>query len=263
MGFLLAAFLGGFLLFNGAASPGKAAHLMQESLQKQYPTAQIKVDVEGKHGMSLLKGNFKKVHVEMENATISDLPFSGAFTPNEHTKLARAGEIEIELNHLTWGTLPVERARFDFTEVRYDFNALKKTSDFQMAKMGPSQMQLRLSTDALRPAFASRLKDIQDLAIDIEGDQFKLTGSKDVVGLATPVELDAHLIGVENTLRLEDYKLSLGGVVLPGLATNALVKDVNPIYSFDKEGKWPFRVQLSAVNAHEGKLDLTAKLVLK
>jgi hypothetical protein len=261
MGYLLAALLGGFFLFNGAATPDKAADMAQKALQKQYPTSKVNVEMEGKRGMSVLKGNFKRVHIDLADIVLSDLPFSTERV--EKPKIGRAGKLEVELKNLTWGTLPVERARFDFENVEYDFNALKKKSEFQIVGMTAGQMQLRLSTQSLRPAFAEKLADIENVAISLEGDQFTLTGQRDVVGLKAPIVLKARLAGVENTLRLEEPTLTLSGVKLPDLATKRLIADVNPIYAFDKDGKWPFRVQLTEVAGKDDFLDMKADLSLK
>ncbi|RYG67061.1 DUF2993 domain-containing protein [bacterium] len=268
MGYLLAALLGGFFLFNGAASPDRAAKMAEKALQKQYPTSKVNVEMEGKRGTNVLKGNFKRVHVDLADIHLEDLPFAAEkkIGPDGKVikpKVGHAGKLELELRNLTWGTLPVERARFDFENVEYDFNALKKKSEFQLVDMTAGQMQLRLSTQSLLPAFADRLKDIENLGIKLEGDQFTLTGDREVLGLKAPLQLKSRLIGVANSLRLEESKLSLSGVTLPDLATRKLVADVNPIYSFDKDGKWPFHVNLTNVTGSGDYIDMTANLTLK
>lgn len=273
MGFLLAALLGGFFLFNGAATPDKAAQMAEKALQKQYPTSRVNVEIEGKRGVNVLKGNFKRVHVDLADITLADLPIStgtdvvigpdGTPLKAKKTKIGRAGRLEVELKNLIWGDMPIERARFDFEDVEYDFNALKKKSEFRILRMSSGKMQLRLSTQALRPAFAERLKDIENVAIGLEGEQFTLTGQRDVVGLKAPILLQARLIGRGNELRLEESKLSLSGVKLPDLATQRLVVDINPIYAFDRDGRWPFQVQVKDVSGQGEFLDLNADLGLK
>jgi hypothetical protein len=260
MGYFLAALLSGFLLFNGAATPDRVAHIAEKALQKQYPTAKVNVDIEGKRGKSVLKGNFKLVRVELADLTLADLPFA---TEGKATKIGRAGKLEVDLRNLTWGVQPVESATFDFEKVEYDFDTLKKKSQFQFVRMDSGLMKLRFNTKALRPAFAQRLKDIENVEISLAGDQFTLTGQRDVVGLKTPIVMHSRLAGVGSSLRLEETTLEINGIKLPAITTNALVRDVNPIYSFDKDGKWPFNVRITSAGGQGDFLDLTADLTLK
>jgi hypothetical protein len=260
MGYFLAALLGGFFLFNGAVTPDRVAHIAEKALQKQYPTAKVNVEMEGKRGKSVLKGNFKLIRIELADLTLADLPFA---TPGKATKIGKAEKMEVDLRNLTWGTQPLESVNFDFEKVEYDFDTLKKKSQFQFVNMASGLMKIRFSTKALRPAFAQRLKDMENVDIALEGDQFTLTGQRDVVGLKTPIVMHSRLVGVGNSLRLEETTLEINGVKLPAMTTNALVKDVNPIYSFDKDGKWPFNVRITSAGGQGDFLDLAADLTLK
>lgn len=260
MGYLLAALLGGLLIFNGAATPEKAARMAQEALQKQYPTSKVSVQMEGKSGVNVLKGRFKRVHIAVSDLTVADLPFTPA---TEAKRIGKAGKMELDLRNLTWGSLPIARARFDFENLEYDFDALKKSSQFRIVRTGPAQMQVQVGAPSVAASFDTRLKDIENLAIAFEGDEFRLTGERDVLGYKTPVSMTAQPVGVGNEVRLDNSVIKVGGVTLPAMAANALLKDVNPIYVFDRKGEWPFRVNIQKVSAQNGFLDITAGLTLK
>lgn len=269
MGYLLAALLGGFLAFNSAATPQKAARLAQETLQKAYPGSKVHVEIEGKRGTNVLKGKFRRVRVELSDLTLNSLPFSpvsGAASntqPAPKIKIGKAEKIEFALANVNFLGLPIARANFDFNTVEYDFNALKKRSQFQIVSMGPAQMKLELGAPALRALFAERLKDLENVAIAFEDDQLILTAQRDVVGLKTPIRLTARPVGMGSTVRLENPTLKVGGVALPALAANAVLKDVNPVYTFDSEGTWPFNVDLQTLSTQNNTLVLTANLSSK
>ena len=260
MGYLLAALLGGFFAFNAAVTPQRAERVAEKALQKQYPTAKVNVEIEGKRGKAVLNGNFSRVRVELADLTLQDLPFSPQAVPK---KIARAGKIELELRNLVWLGLPLSRASFDFQNVAYDFDALKNRSQFQIIDMDGGKMALQLPLQSFQSSFETRLKDLEQIAISIEGDQFKLSAARDVVGFKTPVILTARLAGVGNEVRLEDTAVSIGGVKLPPVATAALLRGVNPIYTFDREGKWPFVVNLTSVGGQGDLLDLAGNLSLR
>ncbi|HEX9997649.1 MAG TPA: LmeA family phospholipid-binding protein [Abditibacterium sp.] len=260
MGYLLAVLLGGFFAFNAAVTPQKAARVAEKALQKQYPTAKVNVEIEGKRGKSVLNGNFRRVRIEIADVTLQDLPFSPLSAPK---KLARAGKIELEMRNLVWLGLPLSRANFDFDNVAYDFDALKNRSQFQIVGMDSGKMRLQLSAQSLKPSFEARLKDLEQVAISVEGDQFRLAAARDVVGFKTPIILTARLSGQSNQVRLEDPSVSVGGVKLPTMAASALLKDVNPVYTFDRDGKWPFAINLTGVSGQGDMLNVEATLQLK
>lgn len=260
MGYLLAALLGGLLYFNSAATPQKAAQMAEEALQKQYPTSKVNVEMEGKRGADVLKGRFRRVHIEVSDLKVAELPFTPATTAK---RIGKAGKLELDLRNLTWGTLPIARARFDFENLEYDFGALKETSQFKIVRTGPAQMQVQVGASSVASAFDTRLKDIENLAISFQDDQFRLTGQRDVLGFKAPVSMTARPVGVGNEVRLENSVITVSGVPLPAMAANALLKDVNPIYVFDRKGEWPFKVNIQSVSARNDSLDVTAGLTLK
>ncbi len=260
MGYLLAALLGGFLAFNSFATPQKAARMAQDALQKAYPGSTARVQIEGKRGSNVLKGKFRLVRVEMSDVTLAALPFS----PSQGAKkIGRAEKIELQLVNAKFLGLPIARANFDFQDVEYDFDALRKRSQFQIVRSGPAQMRLQLGAPALQTLFAERLGDIENLTIAFQNDRLLLTGQRDVLGFKTPIELTARPVGAGNAVRLENVVIKVGGVALPAAAASALLKDLNPVYTFDREGNWPFNVEVQSVTAQNNALNLTANLSLK
>ncbi len=266
MGYFLAALLSGFFLFNSAATPQKAAKMAEKALQKQYPSAKVNVKIEGKRGTDVLKGRFRLVRVEMSNLAVSQLPVTaptGSLAPNNQPKkqkIGRAQKIEVDLSELTLGKLPVSRARLDFERVQYDFEALKNRAEFQILQSGPATMQLQLSMTALLPSFAEKLKNTDDVTVAIEGKTMTLRGTRQVLGTTTPLIVSGELSGRGAQLRLENATLSLGGITLSGVVANALLKDLNPLYDFDKGLNWPFQTQITDARGQGNQLDLKANL---
>ncbi len=269
MGYFFAALLSGFFLFNQAASPKKAAQIAEKALQKQYPSANIKVEIEGKRGSDVLKGRFRRVRVEMSNLTLTQLPFAAPDTgsaasnaPKRKVKIGRARKIEVELRDLTMGKLPVSHARLDFSEVQYDFLALKNRAQFEILKSGPAKLQLQLSAASLLPTFAAKLQNTENVTVSIEGKILRLNGTRAVLGRDAPILVTGELVGRGAQLRLENESISLNGATLPNAAAKLLLKDLNPLYDFDKGLKWPFRTEITAMSGQGNMIDLSADLLL-
>lgn len=260
MGYFLAALLSGFFLFNGAATPDRAAKIAQKSLRKQYPGAAINVQIEGKRGASVLKGNFRRVRVEMAKLTLAALPFAPS---TGSPRLGRAEKIEIRLRDLTLGQLPASRVDLDFDQVAYDFDALKKAGQFRIVRLGAGRMQLQLSAQALLPAFAAKLQNTTDVSVETEGQNLTVRGNRTILGASQPILVTGQLAGRGSELRLENASLSVGGTRLPSNASGALLKDLNPLYDFDKGLKWPFRTHITSASGNGNQIDLSATLSLQ
>lgn len=259
MGYLLAALLGGFFLFNTSATPQKVARLAEKALQKQYPGADVNVEIEGKRGRAVLKGDFRRVRVEMSHLTLAALPFQPS---RGVSKIGRAGKIELDLSDLQLGNLPVSRARLDFEDVEYDFGALKKSAQFQLVRTGAARLQLQLSAQAMLPAFAAKLQNTTDVSVSTEGQTLTLRGNRSVLGATTPIVVSGQLAGRGSELRLENPVLTIASARVPDVAANVLLKDLNPLYDFDKSLKWPFRTEITSVSGAGNQIDLSANLRL-
>jgi len=260
MGYLLAALLGGFFLVNSAATPQKAARLAEKALQKQYPGAEIDVEIEGKRGAAVLKGNFRRVRVQMAHLSLAALPFEPS---GNAKKIGRAGKIELDLRDLKLGTLPVSRARLDFENVEYDFAALKNRAQFQIVRSGAARFDLQLSASALLPAFAAKLQNTSDVQVSTQEKNLTLRGNRTFLGVTTPIVVTGQLAGRGSELRLENTILTVGGARVPDVAANLLLKDLNPLYDFDKGLKWPFRTEITAASGAGNQIDLSANLRLQ
>lgn len=259
MGWLLAGLLGGFFWFNSQATPSKAAQLAEKSLQKQYPGAEVDVEIEGKKGSDVLNGRFKKVRVEMSGISLDELPFSAG----EAKKVGRSEVIDINLKNFDWEGMKVSKADFHFEGVEYDLNTLKKTGQFRMTKCGPSTARLTLTELAIQPLLGGKLKDVPNAKLALKDGRFHITGDKDVFGVNVPFEMLATPVGKGRDIILEAPKVSVSGVPLPGLAVDSLMRDVNPVFVFDRHNKWPFKVELTSVSANEGILEINGNLPFK
>ncbi len=260
MDYLLAALLGGFFLFNSAATPKRAARMAEKSLRKQYPGADINVEITGKRGAAVLKGNFRRVRVQMAHLSLAGLPFE---TAREGVKAGHAQNLEIDLSDVSIGNLPVSRAKLDFEGVAYDFGALKKQAQFRLVRLGSGKMQLQLSAAALLPAFAAKLKDTQNVTLTTSGQTLTLRGNRTVLGNVTPIEVSGVLAGRGSELRLETPSLLIGGSRVPDATAGALLRDLNPLYDFDKGLQWPFRTEITSASGEGNQIDLKANLKLK
>ncbi len=278
MEILLAALVGGFLLFNANATPQKAEKIIEASLRKTYPRATIDAQVEGKRGRAVLKGNFRRVRLEMAHlGNVSDLPFgaagSGAGTtvaasgnapgvaPVEG-KAGHLGRLELALRDFHYNDLPVESAEFAFDDVTYDMDALKRTSKLMLWRSGPASGRLILDAPALERLFARSLKGVRDVKISLRDGRVIMNAKKvlPLFDLGVPFILTARPEPRGNEIWLTDGRVAMENTTGFSLSVKNLLNDLNPIYAFDPERKGPFRVRIISVDAQNDKMDIGAEL---
>ena len=272
MGYLLAALLGGFFVFNSQATPKKAEKIAVSALQKRFPGAQVDVAIEGKRGLNVVRGKFTKVRVTLAHfGTLSELPLqvsdgqqmrkSGGKkrAPSE----GRVGLLELQLRDFLWNDLRVDAADLTFRDVVFDRDLLKRQGRISLISSGPATAHLTIPAASLEALMRSRLKDVQEARLTLQNGQVSVVGKRPapLVGVLVPFTLTANLATRNgNEIWLDEPQVKVGDVPLLAALTNSLVGDVNPVYVFDRAKKWPFLVQLTAVQTVNNKLELTGNL---
>ncbi len=261
MEWLLAALLGGFLGFNALATPDRAAKTMEASLRKTYPQATVNATVEGKKGRAVLKGNFRRVRIEMSHiGAIDELPFSAGAA----SKLGYLGRLELVLNDFRFSGLPVQSSEFIFNDVAYDFNALKKDSKLSIAKCGAASAKIVLNNVALQQRFSDSLDGVTNMKISLHNGLLQMDAKKTLplIRIGVPFHLTAQpIVKNGNEIWLTNGRLSFENTTGLNLRVNNLLADLNPIYVFDPQKKWPFRVNLTSVVAQNNSMLVNANLV--
>jgi hypothetical protein len=260
MEWILAALVGGFLGFNALATPDRAAKTMEASLRRTYPQATVNAEVEGKKGRAVLKGHFRRVRLEMSGiGDVDNLPFS----TGKATKLGYLGRLELALSNFRFGGLPVESSEFTFEDVAYDFNALRKESKLSIVQCGPAQAKIVLGAGALQQHFGDSLEGVTDVKISLRGGLLHLDAKKKLplIPIGVPFHLSARpVVKNQNEIWLTEGRLSFENTTGLSLRVNNLLADLNPIYAFDPQKKWPFRVQLTSVAAQNNQMQINAAL---
>lgn len=260
MEWLLAALVGGFLGFNALATPDRAAKMLEATLRKTYPQATVNAEVEGKKGRAVLKGHFRRVRLEMSGiGDIDNLPFS----TGPAKKVGYLGRLELALRDFRFGGLPVESSEFTFEDVAYDFNALKNQSKLSIVQCGPAGANIVLGASALQQHFGDSLEGVSDIRISLRDGLLHLDAKKKLplIPIGVPFHLSARPIMKNgNEIWLTQGRLSFENTTGLSLRVNNLLADLNPIYQFDPEKKWPFRIQLTSVNAQNNQMQINAAL---
>ena len=180
----------------------------------------------------------------------------------EKIKLGRTGELNISVRDFKWQNLAVERAKFEFDDVEYDFGALKKRSEFKLVRLGQSKMHLELAPDALTPFIAKRVENVINPSVTLSDGQMSIKGSRDFYGVAAPFEVTGTPTFSGSEMILKAPKLLVSGVNVPALISAPILKSVNPLYSFDGIEGFPFQVKLVKVEARDGKLQIDGDLTM-
>ncbi len=233
MAYFLAALLGGFLFFNSQATPDKAARVMEKTLAQKFPGAQIKASVEGTRGNDVLKGRFKRVHLDVANFTLGQssaavanpltqgvlppmrsanaLPARAAtgatkpgapagglsvqVVPNAKSR-GRIGTFELQARDFQWNDLQVSALDLHLGDVVFDWKALRKTSQIKLVSSSGGQAQLTLQAAALKSFVQQKLTDVSEPQVQLlPGKRVRVTGQKPMPLVNVPVdfELDAGL----------------------------------------------------------------------
>ena len=276
MEILLAALVGGFLLFNASATPQKAEKAIEASLRKSYPRATIDAQVEGKRGRAVLKGNFRRVRLAMSGiGDVDGLPLGaagsapgnapgsdGANSAEPPRKSGHLGRLELALSDFRFNEVPVESAEFAFDDVTYDLGALKKSSKLLLWRSGPASGRLTLGAAAMETLVARSLKGVRDVKISLRDGRLVMNAKKvlPLFDLGLPFILTARPEPRGNEIWLTDGRLAMENTTGLSLSVKNLLNDMNPIYAFDPEGKGPFRVRIKSVVAQNDKMDIVADL---
>lgn len=178
-------------------------------------------------------------------------------------KLGRATELNLAVRNLKWQNLPVERADFAFSDVEYDFGALKNQSQFKLVSVGKASMHLELRPAALQPFIVKRAENISNPTLTLTDGQITVKGARNFYGLSAPFELKGQPGWSGSQVILTQPKLLVSGVAVPALVATPLLKSVNPLYSFDNLKDLPFAVRLTKVESRDGKLQIDGDLTLK
>jgi hypothetical protein len=174
------------------------------------------------------------------------------------------GRLELQLRDFNYDGMKVQQAEVEFNNVAYDLDALKDRSQVRLVAVGPSKARLLIPAASLQGMVHTRLKDITDARLTVQNDLVYLTGKRPAPLFGTPVavavtaKLEARN-GAE--IWLTDSRVTMGGVPVPGPLARSFMGDINPVYVFDRERKWPLRVQVTSIRTHDNKVDVSGDLI--
>jgi hypothetical protein len=187
-------------------------------------------------------------------------PFSVASV----VKARDRGHIEktvLSFNDFVLGPLAVESFDAEFKSVNYDWATIKKGA-VHIESAGAATARLILPASSLQTILSSRLSTITNPKLSLRDGLVYITGTRPapLVGTPIPLTFTARPSARGREIWMEDVRLSLGGAPLPALAARSMLGDFNPVYTFDREGIWPYRVEIKQVTAQNERLTLQADL---
>ena len=194
-----------------------------------------------------------------------EIPASSASKPAKikKIKLGRTDELNIVLRDFKWQSLPIERAVFQFADVEYDFGALKEQSQFKLVRVGKSTMHLELTPEALTPLVVKRLENVADPRVILKEGQMGITGARNFYGVSANFEVKGQPGFRGAQVILLAPRLLISGVGVPAMVAAPILKNVNPLYSFENLRGAPFDVTLTKVESRAGKLQVDGELTVK
>ncbi|HEX8551772.1 MAG TPA: LmeA family phospholipid-binding protein [Abditibacteriaceae bacterium] len=296
---LIAVFAGGLLLFNSAASPRKVEGKFEDELRKAFPTAKVDVSVKGKRGLNVVNGKFREIRISMRDFQLAPTPVAltppapiatqstveidrtslapvepVAATPPAVTPLfsvasvakvrdrGRVANTYISLANFGYGAFQVESLDAEFRDVDYDWAELKKGRALNIEKAGAASVRLTIPASSFGEVLRSRLTTIQNVKLSLQGGRVRIEGTRPapLVGTPIPVVFSAKPEARGREIWMNDVSLSLGGAPVPAAISRTILGDFNPVYTFDREGTWPFRLELKSADAQNERLTLAGDL---
>lgn len=257
MHYLLAALAGGFLFFNSQATPDKVAGRIETTLRRQYPGARVDVDVKGRRGLNVLRGNFREVRLSMSNFKAATAPPAG-ITQNAKKK-GHVGRALVQLRDFDFNGIRIELAELEMGDVVYDLDALKSKSQLQIASVGPGRAHLIIPAASLQALVKERVKDVKDARLSLQDGQLRLTGTRAVPIIGdVPFGLTARPeIRNGSEIWLADAIVTLNGQAVPDVLTKTIVGPMNPVFSFGGDNKAGFRILLRNLVARKDKIEIS------
>ncbi len=264
MGYLLAALLGGTLLFNSQATPERAAHTMENALRRQYPQSQIDVHVEGRRGFDVIKGKFKVVRLQMtggqSDGGFAVMPIAAV---DKAKKAGRIGQMALQLRDFEMNGLRIESADVTWSDVVYDFDSLRKTNKLDLVKTGPAKARVIVPAASLQTLMAQNIKDVQSPKLSLQNGRIIVTGTRAApfFGTQLPFTLSAKPVVKNKTeIWLSDAQATFSGAPIPSALVDKLLEKANPVYTFSIGEKWPFAMNITRLNAANEKLEIIADM---
>lgn len=285
MGYFLAALFGGLLLFNSQATPERAARGMESALRRQYPGRQIDVEVKGKRGLNIVNGKFKSVRLQMSGGSTSSAPNANNASANnagvnnasasgmsglfpiaavpKAKKAGRIGRVAVQLRDFDLDGLRIESADLNWTDVVYDWSALRKTSQLNFVSAGPANARVLIPVASLQTLLLQRIQDIQNPKMSLQNGRVLVSGTRPapIFGTPLPFTMSARPeVRNRTEIWLSDVQATVSGAPLPPALLGGLTEKFNPVYKFSLSDKWPFSMNITRLNAQNDKLEVLADL---
>lgn len=263
MGYLLAALAGGFVFFNSQASPRKAAGRVETVLRQRFPGAQVDVDIRGKRGANVLKGRFREVKVEMASFQLAGAPLPPMRAVPQVKSQGSIGRATLQLRDFNYGGLKAELAEIEVGDVVYDWDALKQ-SRVQLLAVGPARARLIVPAASLLTFLQTKLKDVKDARLTLQNGLVRLSGTRPAPFIGTPLAFTLTArpeVRKGTEIWLAEPQVALGEAPLPPALIGGMLGQLNPIFIFDRDGKWPFHVNITSLLARDNKLEIAGNLI--
>lgn len=264
---LAALLLGGIFAFNSFATPNRVAKGAEKALRRQFPGATVGVQVSGKRGKDVVNGRFKDIRISLADLSFEALPVSAnpsqSLVEKKAPKVGRVDHLELDLQRLQFGQLPVERLRVAFDNVRYDFGALKNRSQLRLLSFTNGRVLLGIRGRSLGSLFALRAPEVTNPSVDVQNGEIILRGQRDVLGILTPVEVRGPVVARGENIEIGQARVLVNNAALPPAVAAPIVRGINPLFRFDPEAKGPFLLQVNSIQSQNGVIEVQGALTLR
>lgn len=183
--------------------------------------------------VSVLWGAVHRATIHATSFQVDGLPL---FVEPRRSRAGRCGLLVLDLNNFRLRGLQVESLFAKIPACRYDRGLALSNKSFRLSRSGTGWGKVRVREEALETFVLKKFPDIKSISIKIDRNVVWAEGYGEFLIIKTPFSVVASLKAVDGTkLHLSDAKVWFDWRRADPLATDALLKSLNPIVDFDAD----------------------------
>lgn len=246
----------------GSRIPSDAdiAARIETLIRTQFHPASVTVTV---HRNSPFSTTLQQVDIRVSGFTANSLPFTGppggTVLPPADDKQIQVVRAQVVCEDFTAGGLPIRRMAWEVTDARIPLAAVHG-GGFTITAARSALGAFTLDEEGLTRFLRTRSLPLTFPSVRLDPAGCRVSGTTRAM-VAVPVAVGGRLTTRGNAvLWLQDPKLHVSIVPVPGVVTSRLLRDINPLTDLNRDLKLPIPLRITHILHGEGTLRIDAAL---
>ena len=208
-------------------------------------------------GLGILWGAFDRATISASHFEVDGLPL---FVEPERSKAGRCGNLEIKLRDFKLKGLRVESLSAQIPACRYDRGLALHDKKFRLSRSGTGTGSVRVLEDDLADFIKLKFHEIKSVSVKVHDGIVWVEGFGEFLLIKSNFEVVASLATVGGTqLYLTDAKVWFDWVPAAQVATESLLKLLNPVVDFNKDLGLLDTMKVESIILEDGVLEARGK----